>query len=120
MLYTNCSPPDMTTEQFVQGFYRDKQSLLELYFNKESGDAVATHLQGLNLTEEQQEAIRQLLDIALTDVYYSVLLGLEGSASIGGVQTRYQLFDNEGNTLNDGDIGGYAWQYFQNDGLEEE
>jgi hypothetical protein len=110
----------MTTEQFVQGFYRDKQSLLELYFNKESGAAVATHLQGLNLTEEQQEAVRQLLDIALTDVYYSVLLGLEGSASIGGVQTRYQLFDNEGNTLNDGDIGGYAWQYFQNDGLEEE
>ncbi|MFD2218217.1 hypothetical protein ACFSJX_05300 [Hymenobacter bucti] len=56
----------------------------------------------------------------LTNAFYSTLLGLEGSASIGGTQIRYELRDPAGNSLNDGDLGGYAWQYFQNDGNEPE
>jgi hypothetical protein len=105
----------MTTEEFVQACYQEKQSLLQHYL--EGGGA--EWLRPLNMTPEQQPVLEQLLDIVLTDTFYTILLGLEGSGSIGGSQSPYELRDREGNLLTNGDLGGYAWQYFQNDGEEE-
>lgn len=108
----------MTTEEFVQGFYRQKQLSLQFYLDhlaQADGTLIPQHIQ---LLDGQQLTVPQLLENVLTDTLYSVLLGLEGSASIGGVQTRYDLRDVAGNSLNDGNMGGYAWQYFQNDGEE--
>ena len=105
----------MTTEEFVQACYREKQSLLQHYL-----DGVgAEWLRPLNMTPEQRPVLEQLLHIVLTDTFYTMLLGLEGSGSVGGSQSPYELRDREGNLLTNGDIGGYAWQYFQNDGEEE-
>ncbi|MGI4760038.1 MAG: hypothetical protein ACRYF0_04995 [Janthinobacterium lividum] len=108
----------MTTEEFVQGFYREKQSLLQFYLNRLSQADEGLAAQHVTLRDGQQLAVVELLDNVLTNAFYSTLLGLEGSASIGGTQTRYELGDSNGNSLNNGDLGGYAWQYFQNDGNE--
>ncbi|WP_181858425.1 hypothetical protein [Winogradskyella arenosi] len=48
----------------------------------------------------------------MTDVFYTILLGLDGCASIGGIQETYELKDENGNQLN-GEIEGYAYEYFQ-------
>ncbi|WP_022822315.1 hypothetical protein [Hymenobacter norwichensis] len=106
----------MTTEEFVQACYREKQQLLQHYLE----GAGAEWLRPLNSSSpEHRLALEQLLDVVLTDTFYTMLLGLEGSGSIGGSQAPYELRDREGNLLTNGDIGGYAWQYFQNDGQEE-
>ena len=47
----------------------------------------------------------------LTDVFYSVLLGLDGAASISGEQLLYRLYDEEGNELL-GELEGLAYERF--------
>ena len=50
---------------------------------------------------------------AFTDLAYTLLLGLDGEAQIGGIQHTYQLLDEEGNKLaGEGEIGSFAWEYF--------
>ncbi|MGB0871049.1 MAG: hypothetical protein ACPGSD_15770 [Flavobacteriales bacterium] len=56
--------------------------------------------------------MENIMDVALTDVFYTILLGIDGCASIGGVQEDYELKDENGNLLS-GDIEGYAYDYFQ-------
>jgi hypothetical protein len=108
----------MTTEEFVQGFYREKQDLLQFYLDRlPPADGVVAP-QKIILRDGQQTTVQELLENVLDNVLYTMLLGLEGSASIGRIQMRYELRDPEGNSLNNGDLGGYAWQYFQNDGEE--
>lgn len=110
----------MTTEEFVLGFYREKQDLLQFYLDRLPLADEATAQQRIVMRDGQQLTVPELLENVLDNVFYATLLGLEGSASIGRTQTRYELRDPEGNSLNDGDLGGYAWQYFQNDGEEPE
>jgi hypothetical protein len=43
--------------------------------------------------------MREVLDAALTDTMYSLLLGLDGAASIGGDQQAYKIQDEDGNLL---------------------
>lgn len=108
----------MTTEEFVLGFYQQKQFSLQFYLSRlAQADGVAAP-QDIQLVDGQRVTVQQLLENVLTDTLYTVLLGLAGSASIGGQQTRYDLRDPAGNLLSDGDLAGYAWQYFQNDGQE--
>jgi hypothetical protein len=109
----------MTTEEFVQGFYREKQDLL-LFYRDRLPLADNAEPQYIVLRDGQRMTVPELLENVLDNVFYATLLGLEGSASIGRTQTRYDIRDSDGNSLNNGDIGGYAWQYFQNDGEEDE
>jgi hypothetical protein len=103
----------MTSEEFVKGFYLEKNDLLELYFSSEPTTQVAA-IKSLNLTEEQTAKLKSILDGALTDLAYTVLLGLEGEAQIGGTQEMYKIYDESGNELTGGEIEGYAWEYFHN------
>ncbi len=103
----------MTTEEFVKGFYQEKQDIMDMYFEENNKTAVNTLLKSMNLSEEQYRILKKAFDIAFTDIFYSILLGLEGSASIGGIQETYDLRDEKGNQLNNGDIGGIAYEYFQ-------
>lgn len=55
---------------------------------------------------------------ALTDVFYTMLLALDGEASLGGKQETYRLTDSGGNlTSGQGELEAAAWQYFQRDRL---
>ena len=105
----------MTAEEFVKGFYLEKEELLKLYFSSEQKTQVGIDMNRLNLTEEQQEKLKSILNGALTDMFYTILLGLDGEAQIGGMQEMYKIYDENGNELTSGEIEGYAWEYFHNE-----
>ena len=105
----------MTPREFVDGFAREKRSLLELYL-KGPDTEVARKIAELALPPEKQHILVEIIDGALTDAFYSILLGLDGAASIGGRQVDYQLRDEEGAVLTDGEIEAHAWEAFQTHG----
>jgi hypothetical protein len=104
----------MTAEDFVSGFYVERKSLIDLYFQKESQTDVSELIQSLNLNQEQQHILKKILTASLRDCIYTTLLGLDGAASIGNVQQLYSVQDEDGNELTGGEIEAYAWEYFHN------
>lgn len=101
----------MTAEDFVKQFYIEKKYLEESAFN-DHGLAVARQIALLNLTETQRDGLKQVISSLLTDTFYSILLGLDGAANIGGRQICYKIQDEEGNELSGGDIEAFAYEYF--------
>ena len=107
----------MTPEEFVQCFYREKDDLLRTYLDSSSGSVVATRVAKLARSPEQLSVIREILDTALTDTFYTILLGLDGCASLGGVQQSYHIRDESGDVVctGDGTIEGLAYASFHDD-----
>jgi hypothetical protein len=108
----------MTPEEFVKGFYLEKKALIDLYLDSNSGSDVAMIISSLNLDQEKTERLRQILNGTLRDVMYSILLGLDGEANIGGWQELLKITDQEGNELTGGEIESFAWEYFHNNKYE--
>ena len=104
----------MTADEFVKAFYQERQSLIETYFNADSKSDVTELIQSLNLDDKGTERLRQILTSALRDTFYTILLGLDGEASIGDKQILYKLFDEENNELTGGEIEAFAYEYFHN------
>lgn len=104
----------VTANEFVKGFYQERQSLIETYFNADTKSDISELIQSLNLDEKGTERLRQILNGSLRDTLYTILLGLDGEASIGDEQTLYKLFDEENNELNGGQIEVAAYEYFHN------
>ncbi len=103
----------MTPKEFVELFYKDKTEYLNQCLNEDFGLMVSSKIKSLDLTDEQKEIMVEIIDGILTDVYYTILLGIDGSASIGGYQYDYKLYDEDGNLLtNCGEIEGFAGEYF--------
>ncbi len=102
----------MSTEEFVKAFYVEKQDFLKEYLSKNPESEVGQLIKSLSLTDQQTEIMKKIMNNSLTDAFYTILLGLDGSASIGGIQETYDLKDEKGNQLS-GDIEGYAYDYFQ-------
>ena len=77
---------------------------------------VSAKIASLNLTRDQLPVMRDIVDGILTDAFYTLLLGLDGAASIGDVQQMYQIRDEEGNPIFDsGDLEAEAWEQFHGD-----
>lgn len=104
----------MTADEFVKGFYLERQSKIDEYLNPNSNSEVAALIRSLQLDDKGNERIRQILSSSLRDSLYRILLGLEGEASIGDKQTIYKLFDEESNELTGGEIESFAYEYFYN------
>ena len=52
----------------------------------------------------------------MDDTLYSILLGLDGSASIGDSQESFKIFDEDNNLISEGgDLEGLAYEYFHGD-----
>ena len=63
-----------------------------------------------------KEVLFQLVDNILSENYYSMMLALDGEASLGGVQMMYKLFDKDGNELTgSGDIESEAFEQFMSE-----
>lgn len=108
----------MTPEEFARGFYNERKYLLDLYFDSDKTSDVSKIISSLNLDSKESERLRSLLGSVLRDAFYTVLLGLEGEASIGGKQEMYKVTDEIGNELTGGDIETFAWEYFHNNKFE--
>ena len=105
----------MTTEQFVKSFYQEKQNIFNSCFDHDSEyrTLVSSKIEQLNLNIEQTEKFKEIISDLLTDTFYTVLLGLDSSASIGNSQESFKIYD-EGNDLisEKGDLEGLAYEYF--------
>lgn len=104
----------MTPEEFVKNFYLERKALVDLYFKADSGTDVSKLIADLQFDERGTEMLRQILNGALRDAFYTTLLGLDGAAQIGGRQEAYKIEDENGNELTGGEIESYAWAYFHN------
>jgi hypothetical protein len=105
----------MTTKDFVRGFYQEKEHLLQSYVGSRAADSshVAQLLAQLALTPQQTAQLPQVLNAVLTDAFYTMLLRLDGAASIGSYQEQYQVADEQGNELTgSGKIEAHAYDYF--------
>ena len=92
----------ITQEEFVQEFRDLKDSLVKDYFDPESQLSRIDKLKKAELTESQIEIVKTLMDDALTDALYTILLGLDGCAAIHQHQITYKLFDEENNEITGG------------------
>jgi len=101
----------MNTEEFVKAFHTEKQNFLKEYLSENSKTEVGQLIQSLNLTDKQNGIMERIINNTLTDIFYTILLGLDGCASIGGIQEIYDLKDQNGNQLS-GEIEGYAYEFF--------
>jgi len=93
----------MTAKEFANLFYSEKQDLLRLFFENTEQTHVGKLISEMNLNSEQVAQLKKVMDAALTDCLYTILIGLDGGASIGGLQEDYVLTDESGQVLS-GDI----------------
>jgi hypothetical protein len=101
----------MNSAEFVACVAKEKEALLATYLDAGSGAAVAKDIESLRLTTAQREAMKKILDGALTDAFYTLLLALDGAATLDGKQRRFELRVEDGALLT-GDLESPAWQAF--------
>ncbi len=106
----------MTAEDFVRNLKAEKDRLLDSYFSGSEQTAVGTIARQLATSEESTAAVRRLLDLALTDAFYTVLLGLDGCTSLGdAIQQSYHIRSEDGSniTADGGELEALAYKHFQ-------
>ena len=103
----------MTPEQFARAIAEEKNTLIGSYFASDAGTIVGQQVASLQLSAEQREVLRRIIDGALTDMCYTILLGLDGAASLGSLQQQeFGLSDEEGNPLTGGELEAAAYEVF--------
>ena len=103
----------MKAQEFVAAWKRDKDDLslgMRIHMGQHSSQK---KLRTLNVTVAQREQVIAIVDGVLTDVFYTLLLGLDGSGSIGGIQQTYKVYGEDGELISDcGDIEAEAAEAF--------
>ena len=91
----------MTSDEFAKNFYLEKLNILKSCFEEQPQypSAVNAKIKEMVLSNTQQEQLKDVIDTLLTDVFYSLLLGLDGESSIGNTQQTYKIYDEEGNLI---------------------
>ena len=103
----------MTGEEFVRHCFAEKEAALALYAAPSAGTKAGTLLSELTADGTDREKLLQLLDTVMTESWYTMLLALDGSASLDGTQMTYELRDEDGNILNEcGELESAAWEVF--------
>ena len=112
----------MTSDEFAKNFYIEKLNFLKFCFEEQPKypSAVNAKIKEMALDSTQQEQLKEVIDTLLTDVFYSVLLGLDGENPIGNTQQTYKIYDEEGNLISDcGELEASAYEYFHERKYEE-
>jgi hypothetical protein len=106
----------MTTEQFVDSFEKERTHLLSAYLTPGSDTQVANDIAALRLSEEQSQVMARIVGGILRDTFYTILLGLDGAASIGGRQEIYDLRAEDGTRLTGtGNLEALAYKAFHDE-----
>ena len=94
----------MNAKEFVSIFKKEKDIMLHEYLSM-SGTRTSKLISDLKLNNEQKLVMSEIVDSLITDAFYTVLMGLDGEANIGGTQQTYKIYDENGNLISDcGDI----------------
>ncbi|WCM25442.1 hypothetical protein NDN01_15410 [Sphingomonas sp. QA11] len=109
----------MAAREFVKACKEERDTLLALYADQNLGSAVGAHLDAAKLTQQQRAEVIAALDTALTDTFYTLLMGLAGAGTLGGSQQVYRLSDEHSRPItlsgND-DLEALAFEIFQSEG----
>lgn len=75
----------------------------------------------MNLNSEQKRILEELVSTLLTDTMYTILLGLDGAASIGdGPQESYTIYNEKGCKISEcGELEAAAFAYFYEDKINK-
>lgn len=95
----------MNANEFVKNCYKEKEYMKNIYFDKEKETLVGNQIKDLVSKGIKEDEIKTLIDSVMTEVFYTMLLGLDGEASLGDTQMMYKLYDENDNLI---------------DGIEEE
>ena len=113
----------MTSDEFAKNFYLEKLNILKSCFEEqpEYPSTVNAKIKEMALDSTQQEQLKIVIDTLLTDVFYTILLGLDGESSIGNTQQTYKIYDKDGNLISDcGELEVSAYEYFHEGKYEEQ
>lgn len=103
----------MNADEFALHCRREKDALVNDYFKRGSQTSVGVKINNLQLGESQLKLLREIIDGALTDAFYSLLMGLDGCGSIGGDQQTYEIYDESGALISEcGDLEAAAYEHF--------
>ena len=103
----------MTGEEFVRLCCEEKEAMKREYLSPASESKVGILLREMIRAGADREKLHELLDTALTESWYTMLLALDGEASLAGVQQTYRLYDEDDNLLNEcGELEAAAWEAF--------
>ena len=105
----------MGPTDFALACREQRDLMLANYADASGGSEVANLLATANLSQEQRNYVLSALDTALTDVFYTMLLAIDGSASLGQTQQSFALTDGERNVIANGDgrLEAAAWEALQ-------
>jgi hypothetical protein len=104
----------MTAEEFVNNCYKEKQEMLKIYFDKEKETQVGNQIKNIvSKGSILNDEVKGLVNSVMNEVFYTILLGLDGETSLGDIQMQYKVYDENDNLL-DG-IESYAYDLFMNE-----
>lgn len=105
----------MQAMDFVTAAKAERDALVLTYGAANAGSSVGELLAEAQLTEAQSQKVVAALGQALTDAFYTMLLALDGAASLGGTQQIYRLIGEDGSPVSEGDgsLEAAAFEVFQ-------
>ena len=103
----------MIAEDFVKNCYKEKQEMLKMYFDKEKETQVGNQIKNIISKGISSDELKKMINSVMNEVFYTVLLGLDGETSLGDVQMQYKVYDENDNLL-DG-IESYAYDAFMDE-----
>lgn len=104
----------MTAEEFVNNCYKEKQEMLKIYFDRQRETQVGNQIKNISSKGVSDNEIKKLVDSVMNEVFYTILLGLDGETSLGDVQIQYKVYDENNNSIEG--IGDCAYDTFMLEG----
>ena len=84
--------------------------MLKIYFDNEKETEVGNQIKSIVSKGISNDEVKELIDSVMNEVFYTILLGLDGETSLGDVQMQYKVYDENDNLL-DG-LESYAYDAF--------
>ena len=103
----------MTAEEFVNNCYKEKQKMLKIYFDREKETQVGNQIKNIISKGISNDEVKELVDSVMNEVFYTILLGLDGETTLGDVQMQYKVYDGNDNLLDE--IESYAYDAFMDE-----
>lgn len=103
----------MNANDFARQCRAKKDALPATYFDNSAATQVGSEIRTMNFDDQKLSAVRQILDGALTDASYTLLLGLAVAASIGEARQCCDFLDESGNRITgEGELEAAALVHF--------
>lgn len=87
--------------------------MLKYILMKKKETQVGNQIKSIVSKGISNDEVKGLVDSVMNEVFYTILLGLDGETSLGDVQMQYKVYDENDNLL-DG-IESYAYESFMNE-----